>query len=360
MRTPDISIIVPIYNSENYLAQTIESILNQSIDNIEILLVNDGSTDSSLEICNEYANKDNRIRVFDKENAGQGEARNYGMKYAKGRYYMFIDADDLYEKDSCESMLREIEKYKADFVTGNYQIIDNNGVKWSTPAFDVEKYQEMILDPYDHEKSFWVMNNTVWNKIYRAEFLKKNNITFKVPTPTEDVYFALMCYIKAQKRVYLPKVIYLYRNTPNSTSKNCSMKYFQKYNRSSKALYEGMKEADGVGFYRYVHAKLNAYILCQIIDSEKVTNKDKKQLVKDFKWYFELSTKLKADVIHDSLKDLYSYIVDEKYEKAIKEMIRLKEYRESIPIEKRKRMSYPTLADYKKMEKYDEEFKKGA
>ena len=360
MKTPEISVIVPIYNAEQYLAQTIESIINQSFKNIEIILVNDGATDSSPAICEEYAKKDKRIIVANKPNGGLADARNYGMKQAHGKYYMFIDADDLFEVDSCECMLNEIKKHDADYVIGNYQIIDDDGKKWPAPAFDQEKYTNMVLDINDHEKSFWVMNNTVWNKIYRAEFLKKNNITFKVPTPTEDVYFALMCYIKAQKSVYLPKVIYLYRNTPNSTSKNCSMKYFEKYNNSSKALYEGMKEADGVGFYRYVHAKLNAYILCQIIDSEKVTNKDKKQLVKDFKWYFELSTELKADVIHDSLKDLYSYIVDEKYEKALKEMIRLKEYREGIPIEKRKRMSYPTLADYKKMEKYDEEYKKGA
>ena len=360
MKTPDISIIVPIYNSEKYLAQTIESIINQSIDNIEILLVNDGSTDSSLEICNKYADKDKRIRVLSKSNGGLADARNYGMKHAIGKYYMFIDADDLFENDSCECMLNEIKKQNADYVIGNYQIIDDDGVRWPKPAFDEEKFFNMILDIYDHEKSFWVMNNTAWNKIYSADFMKRNDIYFKVPAPSEDEYCSLMCYLKANKGAYLPKVMYLYRNTPNSLSKDCSMKYFKGLNRSARAIYEAMKEANGLGLYRYVHAKQNAYILCQIVDSEKVSNEEKKQLLKDFRWYFELSKELNADVIHDSLRELYTLIIEKKFDEALEELSRVKEYRETIPIDKRKRMSYPTLADYKKMEKYDEEFKKGA
>ena len=80
----------------------------------------------------------------------------------------------------------------------------------------------------------------------------------------------------------------------------------------------------------------------------------------DFRWYFELSKELNADVIHDSLRELYTLIIEKKFDEALEELSRVKEYREAIPIDKRKRMSYPTLADYKKMEKYDEEFKKGA
>ena len=168
MKTPDISIIIPIYNSEEYLAQTIESVMNQTYKNIEIILVNDGSTDGSKEICEEYAQKDKRIKVINQENSGNAEARNCGMKNASGKYYMFLDSDDLYEPDACENMLNEIERTDADYVNGNYQIIDDNLVRWPAPAFDQEKYLDMELDINDHEKSFWVMNSTVWNKIYKA------------------------------------------------------------------------------------------------------------------------------------------------------------------------------------------------
>ena len=183
-------------------------------------------------------------------------------------------------------------------------------------------------------------------------------MTFKVPTPAEDAYFAWMCYIKANKGCYLSKVVYLYRNTPNSLSKNCSINYFHKINRSYKAIYEAMKEADGLCFYRYTYAKGNAYLLCQMIDSERVDGQEKIQLLKDFKWYFDLAKELKADVIHDSLRELYNNVINENYDEALIEMNKIKEYRETIPIDKRKRMSFPTLEDYKKMEQYDKEFQR--
>lgn len=358
MKTPEISVIVPIYNAEQYLAQTIESIINQSFKNIEIILVNDGATDSSPSICEEYAKKDKRIIVANKPNGGLADARNYGMKQAHGKYYMFIDADDLFEVDSCECMLNEIKKHDADYVIGNYQIIDDDGKKWPAPAFDQEKYTNMVLDINDHEKSFWVMNSTSWNKIYKAEFLKKNDIYFKVPSPAEDAYCSWMCYVKAEKGVYLPNVMYLYRNTPNSLSKNCSINYFHGINRSYRAIYEALKEADGLCFYRYTYAKVNAYLLCQLIDSEKITNQEKKELLGEFKWFWDLAKELKADVINDSIRALYDFVVNEKYDEALVEMNRLKEYRETIPIDKRKRMSFPTLEDYKKMEQYDKEFQR--
>ena len=255
-------------------------------------------------------------------------------------------------------MINEIKKHDAYYVIGNYQMIEDDGKKWPAPAVDEEKYTNRVVDIKDQEKSFGVMNSTAWNKIYKADFLKKNDIYFKVPSPAEDAYCSWMCYVKAEKGVYLPNVMYLYRNTPNSLSKNCSINYFHGTNRSYRAIYEALKEADGLCFYRYTYAKVNAYLLCQLIDSEKVTDQEKKELIGDFKWFWDLAKELKADVIHDSLRALYDFVVNEKYDEALVEMNRLKEYRETIPIDKRKRMSFPTLEDYKKMEQYDKEFQR--
>ena len=271
----DISIIVPIYNAEKYVEETIKSIIDQTLKNIEIILVNDGSTDGSKQICEKYLNLDKRIILINKENGGLADARNAGLKIASGKYIMFIDADDLYEPDSCEHMYKTIEETNSDYVIGNYQMMDDDGKKWNNVAFDIDVYDEMELDLNDHKKSFFVMNSTAWNKIYRTEFLKQNDITFKVPAPAEDSYFTLMCFTKAKKGFYTSKIIYLYRNSPNSLSKDCSIKYFKGINKSYRATYEAIRTNKGLFFYRYIYAKINAYILCQLIDSEKAEDNEK-------------------------------------------------------------------------------------
>lgn len=352
----DISIIVPVYNKEKYIEETIKSIIQQSLKNIEIILVNDGSTDNSKKICEKYVKVDKRIILIDQENMGLAGARNSGLKMASGKYIMFIDADDLFEPDSCEHMFNIIEKNMADYVIGNYQMTDNDGKKWNNVAFNLDRFTDMELDLYDHKKSFFVLNSMACNKIFKTKFLKENDITFKVKAPAEDSYFTLMCFIKAKKGFYTSKVIYLYRNSLNSLSKDCSMKYFEGINRSYRETYEAMVENKGLFFYRYIYAKINAYILCQIIDSEKVKDEDKIKWINNFSWYFELAKELKANVIHTSLKKIVTFIKNKDYKNVLIEINELKAYRKTIPIDKRKRMSFPTLEDYQKMEKYDKEF----
>ena len=177
-----------------------------------------------------------------------------------------------------------------------------------------------------------------------------------MPAPAEDSYFTLFCYIKAKKGYYTPKIMYLYRNSTNSLSKNCSISYFQNINKSYKATYEELKENKGLFFYRYIYAKINAYILCQIIDSEKITDDQKKQCLIDFEWYFNLGEELKVFIIHNSLQQLMALIKNRDYDNALIEMNRLKEYRKGIEMEKRRRMSFPTEQEYKNLEKFDEFF----
>ena len=352
----DISIIVPIYNAEKYVEETIKSIIDQTLKNIEIILVNDGSTDGSKQICEKYLNLDKRIILINKENGGLADARNAGLKIASGKYIMFIDADDLYEPDSCEHMYKTIEETNSDYVIGNYQMMDDDGKKWNNVAFDIDVYDEMELDLNDHKKSFFVMNSTAWNKIYRTEFLKQNDITFKVPAPAEDSYFTLMCFTKAKKGFYTSKIIYLYRNSPNSLSKDCSIKYFKGINKSYRATYEAIRTNKGLFFYRYIYAKINAYILCQLIDSEKAEDNEKIKFLSEFSWYFTLGEELKVNIIHKSLQETMLYIKNKDYNNALKEMNQLKEYRKNISLDKRKRMSFPTKEDYLEMEKFDKDF----
>lgn len=356
MESKKVSIIVPIYNAQNYINKTIKSLINQTLKEIEIILVNDGSKDESKQICEKYAKEDDRIILINKTNGGIADTRNVGMQIATGKYIMFLDADDLFEMDSCEKMFYAIEKSGADYVIGNYQMMDEDGTKWEKPAFDVKKYQEFQLDKNDYRKSFFVMNSTAWNKIYRSEFLKKNDITFKVPYPSEDDYFTSLCYMKANYAFYIPKVIYLYRNSPNSLSKNCSLQYFQVINDSYKMIYNSFKENDELNYYRYVYAKKNAYLLCQLIDSEQISTEQKIECIKDLEWYFELADKLKINTAHESLKNILSLIKEKDYENLVLEIEKLKKYRKGISDKIKKRMSFPTRENYAQMEKYDKEF----
>lgn len=351
-----VSIIVPVYNSEYYVGKTIESLMRQTLKEIQIILVDDGSKDNSGKICDEYAAKDERILVVHKVNGGLADARNAGMKVVEGKYIMFLDADDLFEDDSCENMYTVIEKTQSDYVIGNYQMTDDDGTKWPKPAFDVEKYQEFELDKHDFKKSFFVMNSTAWNKIYRTQFLIDNDITFKVPSPSEDDYFTSLCYIKASRGFYTPNVMYLYRNVPNSLSKKCSLKYFKGINYAYKTIYESFNSNDEINYYRYVYAKKNAYLLCQLIDSEEVNHDEKIECLKDFEWYFDLSDELKVNIVHESLKKAMELVKSKDYANAIIEMDKLKEYRKGIPDNIKKRMSFPTQENYAEMAKYDEQF----
>ncbi len=352
-----VSVIVPVYNAEKYVKEAIESLIGQTLKEIQIILVDDGSKDNSGKICDEYATKDERISVIHKENGGQADARNAGISIAKGKYIMFLDADDLFEKDSCESMYKTIEKSKTDYVIGNYQMIDEDGKKWQNPAFDTDKYKEFRLDIHDYRKSFFVMNSTVWNKIYNTKFLKEKGVVFKILKPSEDDYFTSLCYIKANDGYYTSKVMYLYRNVPNSTSKKCSLEYFKGINKAYKVIYESFKANNEINYYRYVYAKKNAYVVCQLIDTEELSDSEKIECLKEFEWYFNLSNELKIDIVHNTLKKLMALIKSKDYDNAIIEMNILKEYRKSIPDNIRKRISFPTLENYEQMAKYNDEFK---
>ena len=177
-----------------------------------------------------------------------------------------------------------------------------------------------------------------------------------MPAPAEDAYFTSLCYMKAKYGFYTNKVIYLYRNSPNSISKSCSLKYFKGINYAYRKIYESFEENNKLGYYRYVYAKTNAYIVCQLIDSMQVKDEEKIEWLKDFDWYFELYKKLKISEGHESLRKVMALIREKDYSNAIKEMNLLQEYRKGIPDTIRKRMSFPTPENYEEMAKYDKDF----
>ena len=220
-KKPKISVIVPVYNTEKYLDECLNSVENQTLKDIEIICVNDGSTDKSLEILNNHAGKDSRIKVIDKENGGVSKARNAGMKIAKGEYITFLDSDDLLSPIAYEKMydLAKVHKPEVvkcevlDFFEGNpiesnLENYDDSKVK----VFEVETFQQ---DPYSQLN---YDNGVVWNKIYSRKFLLDNDLLFNEKVAlAEDSMFNWLCGASVKKQVITYNILYFYRiNRPGS------------------------------------------------------------------------------------------------------------------------------------------------
>ncbi|MGP1412122.1 MAG: glycosyltransferase family 2 protein, partial [Peptoanaerobacter stomatis] len=174
-----ISIIIPVYNVEKYIERCLDSIITQSYTNLEIILVDDGSTDRSGEICDRYALVDNRIKVLHIKNSGRGEARNVGLAQAKGQYIGFVDSDDWVERDLYRCLMESIEETGADIsICAYYECLDEN--KTAKMLYEnnfVCNGKEALYFTMSNVKRKYWFNIAIWNKLYRRDVIK--NIRFK-------------------------------------------------------------------------------------------------------------------------------------------------------------------------------------
>lgn len=195
MNSRKVSIIVPIYNVEPFIEKCVRSLMQQSYTNIEIILVNDGSTDKSGTIIDSLSKLDNRVFVYHKENGGVSSARNLGLKKAHGEYVQFVDGDDYVEKDYVEKFVNLIETTKADVAISNMWLIDD---EYPQPG---KTSETKIVCPNDALIQLYLnkLGVAVWNKIYRMSFLSKNNICF-VPDFwfAEGMTFNVACFVNCK------------------------------------------------------------------------------------------------------------------------------------------------------------------
>lgn len=210
-----ISVIVPVYNVENYIDKCIESIINQTYTELEIILINDGSRDLSGEICNKYAKQDKRVIVIHTKNKGVSEARNTGIEVAKGEYLAFVDSDDWIEKNMIEKLYNLATLYNADIVQGNYvRIFDEIEYKQENikEKLNFLTSEEMLLNLYN--KDVMIKNIVIWNKLYNAQLFKK--IRFPKGIIHEDEAIVYKLYNNSRKIIDINTNIYYYRHTENS------------------------------------------------------------------------------------------------------------------------------------------------
>ena len=234
-----ITVIVPVYNVENYLDKCLDSLINQTYKNLEIIVINDGSTDNSGIICQEYAQKDNRIIYIEKENGGLSDARNVGLDKMTGSYVTFIDSDDWVELDYVEILYKKIIEYQADISVGNYYSYNEDEETYYFHIYG-DSYYEKVYDNvsifenlYESQemKSFALIS--ACGKLYKAKLF--DYLRFDKGKLGEDGYFNQKMYLSVNKVVYLNKGLYAYRQRSGSITNTWTEKWMH-------ALVDAMSE----------------------------------------------------------------------------------------------------------------------
>lgn len=226
-RKSKVSVIVPVYNVENYLKRCVDSLIRQSLAGIEILLIDDGSTDRSGELCDELAGADLRISVYHKENEGQGIARNLGLQKATGTYVAFLDSDDYYDLDTCRDLFELMEHTQADLCCYGYQIETQERQVVRIPhitdrEYMGEAFQKEFVPHYfgDQPEKDELRGFSSCMTIFRRSIVEEHNICFPSEREylSEDTIFSLRFCEHARKAVTTSKIYYHYCQNPNSFS----------------------------------------------------------------------------------------------------------------------------------------------
>lgn len=215
-----VSIIIPVYNTEQYLPRCIESILNQSFNDFELLLVDDGSLDASGSICDDYVEKDSRIKVFHKKNGGVSSARNLGLDNAQGEWVAFVDSDDLLPKDSLERLMQDAGA-EMDMVYGSIRKFDDRNDNVETIVAEkcgvltIEQCLDGFIAPRIWNKDW---QRYLFNRLYRLSIINEYKLRFRSDIfYKEDGLFVTQYLCKCSKKVVcVPDVVYLYRQSYNS------------------------------------------------------------------------------------------------------------------------------------------------
>ena len=251
-----ISVIVPVFNVEEYLSYSLDSILNQTLRDIEIICIDDGSTDNSLNILEDYAKKDERIKIISKENEGQGIARNVGLDNACGEFIAFVDSDDFIKKDMLEKLYNKVIDNNVDLVmckVSSYDnethVIDDDLWYYSLKCFN--GFKKEVFNNLDTKEFTHLISVTPYNKLYKRSLIEKNNIRFPEKYIFEDEVFFYHVYLKAERISLINENLYYYRtNREGSTVSNIHDKDYSDVIHIFRLIRELLYEINYLDIYK--------------------------------------------------------------------------------------------------------------
>lgn len=313
-----ISVIVPVYNNERFLCQCINSILEQTYTNLEIILIDDGSTDASSQICDTYGQKDARVKVLHQANSGVSAARNAGLDLASGEYIAFVDSDDFLDKNMYEQLIHILEADNADMSICNFHQIDEKGNQFDRPSSIVDE----VVEPYSilerlAEKRGWVYI-VVWNRLYKRKVFE--NIRFPVNKLHEDEWVALPIYTACNKVALTASAYYYYRVNANSIM---GKKYSITHLDGVEAVYNRFLQYQEYGWTELLpSAYICARRMLEVLKTIKIEGKEerirKKEII-DMYRYMVKNVDMRLDLkdkiverfpsLYFKLKSLYSKLV---------------------------------------------------
>jgi len=302
-----VSVIVPVYNVKEYLRECLDSIVNQTLTNIEVICVNDSSTDGSLEILKEYEQKDNRIKIINKtKNSGAGNSRNIGLKLAKGNSIIFFDADDYMEQDALEKMYSNLTQNASDICIGRFSKLNQATGKLQKLEHNIKRAMipDTILFSPDEvaEYLYQFCIGWPWDKLYSANFLKKHNLKYQELRQSNDTYFVLMNMALAEKISIEDNYLFVHRYHENSleaTRKKAPACFYY----AMEKLYKGLKHYKK--FPLYEKSYINYAVTFPMWHIKSIKDKPSERIMR--RYYMKLLKLIKFENYEDE-----SYFYDIK------------------------------------------------
>jgi len=302
-RTKKVSVIIPVYNVEDYLKEALDSLCNQTHTNFEAICINDGSTDNSLNILNEYSNKDNRFKVITQENLGQGIARNKAIDMATGDYIFFLDPDDWIDNNTFEILIDKINQHDdIDFIQFDYINERGNFGKNKITKFKKSYKKGLNFSLENNEIYNWhyfkkirlgSFGLAIWNRLYTTKFIKENNIKLAPNKHGEDHIFSFKSIFSAKKILYVEKALYHYRMRIGSAVNKASNDNF--------CIFENIE---------YLREFLTEQNLL-----EKLNKEFREYMVNVLNWHY---TCIPEDGLEDYIKNVNNILTPKEYKTFLK------------------------------------------
>ena len=225
MKKPAISVLIPVYNVEKYLDACLQSVADQTFQDIEIICINDGSTDNSANILSIWTQKEPRLKVLSQENQGVAITRNHLLQAAKGKYVAFVDSDDLIAPTYLEKLYQSAEQARADISLCESVTVDSNFVLTGDFLFEEMKKDLRPTRTLLQRLNYAYHNGLVWGRLFRHQFIIDKKLSFVPGRVAEDFFFGLLALLEAGKVSYVPQQLYLYRRgvTGSITTQNARM-----------------------------------------------------------------------------------------------------------------------------------------